>query len=231
MELTRKNWSKNDINTFNLYLESLKNKNKIEWTKRIVNTNMKVLAIKTPILKKIANEIYKGNYIEFLSFMPLDYYESTIIIANIINKIKNNKKYYLDIYSRKIDNWASCDVLNFNNVNKEEYYNISLEYIKSKETFVRRIGIKILFSFVKDCNYTDKIFAILDKLYNENEYYVNMIMAWLLCELFIYQREKTLNYLKDSKLNSFVINKAISKCRDSYRINNKDKQLLLNYKR
>ena len=64
MELTRKNWSKNDINTFNLYLESLKNENKIEWTKRIVNTNMKVLAIKTPVLKKIANEIYKGNYIE-----------------------------------------------------------------------------------------------------------------------------------------------------------------------
>ena len=55
MELTRKNWSKNDINTFNLYLESLKNKNKIEWTKRIVNTKMKVLAIKTPILKKISN--------------------------------------------------------------------------------------------------------------------------------------------------------------------------------
>jgi len=231
MELTRKNWSKKDINTFNLYLESLKNENKIEWTKRIVNTNMKVLAIKTPILKKIANEIYKGNYIEFLSFMPLNYYESTIIIANIINKIKNNKKYYLDIYSRKIDNWTSCDVLSFNNVNKEEYYNISLEYIKSKETFVRRIGIKILFSFVKDCNYTDKIFAILDKLYNENEYYVNMIMAWLLCELFIYQREKTLNYLKDNKLNSFVINKTLSKCRDSYRINNEDKQLLLNYKR
>ena len=43
--------------------------------------------------------------------------------------------------------------------------------------------------------------------------------------------EKTLNYLKDSKLNSFVINKAISKCRDSYRINNEDKKLLLNYKR
>ena len=87
MELTRKNWSKNDINTFNLYLESLKNENKIEWTKRIVNTNMKVLANKTPILKKIANEIYKGNYIVFLSFMPLDYYENTIIIANFINKI------------------------------------------------------------------------------------------------------------------------------------------------
>ena len=56
-------------------------------------------------------------------------------------------------------------------------------------------------------------------------------MAWLLCELFIYQREKTLNYLKDSKLNSFVINKDISKSRDSYRIYNKDKQLLINYKR
>ena len=51
---------------------------------------MKVLAIKTPILKKISNEIYKGNYLEFLSFMPLDYYENSIIIANIINKIKNN---------------------------------------------------------------------------------------------------------------------------------------------
>ena len=36
----------------------------------------------------------------------------------LLDKIKKNKKYYLDIYSRKIDNCASCDEHNNNKVNK-----------------------------------------------------------------------------------------------------------------
>ena len=57
-----------------------------------------------------------------------------------------------------------------------------------------------------------------------------MAIAWLVCELMIYNREKTLKYLEYHNLNKFTINKAISKCRDSYRISKEDKELLLKYK-
>ena len=66
---------------------------------------------------------------------------------------------------------------------------------------------------------------------DENEYYVNMSAAWLLCECFIKQREATLKYFKNNTTNNFIINKAISKCRDSFRVSIEDKKLLVTFKR
>ena len=57
-----------------------------------------------------------------------------------------------------------------------------------------------------------------------------MAGAWLLCELMIKQRDKTIDYLKHHNLNKFTINKMISKCRDSYRVSNTDKEMLLKYR-
>ena len=57
-----------------------------------------------------------------------------------------------------------------------------------------------------------------------------MAVAWLLCELMIKQRDKTLVYLNHHNLNKFTINKMISKCRDSFRVSREDKELLLKYK-
>ena len=54
------------------YLELLKKEEKIEWTKRIVNTDMDVLAIPVPELKKIAKEILRSDYIKFLDMKMLD---------------------------------------------------------------------------------------------------------------------------------------------------------------
>ncbi len=75
------------------------------------------------------------------------------------------------------------------------------------------------------------MFEIIDTLNKEKEYYVNMAVAWLCCELMIKNRDKFLAYLKHHNLNDFTVNKAISKCRDSYRVSEKDKELLLKYKK
>ena len=70
---------------------------------------------------------------------------------------------------------------------------------------------------------------IIDTLNKEKEYYVNMAVAWLCCELMIKSRKEFLAYLKHHKLNDFTINKAISKCRDSFRVSQEDKEMLLKY--
>ena len=58
-----------------------------------------------------------------------------------------------------------------------------------------------------------------------------MIIAWLLAEMFIKFREKTLNFFETGKINDFVINKAVQKCRDSFRVSKEDKKMLLKFKR
>lgn len=223
-----------NIDEFQSYLKSLENKEKIERSKIITKTTLPVLGINNPTLKNIAKDIYKNDFLNFLDLMIWDYYENTIINGYLINKIKdfNTFKHYLDIYSKKIDNWASCDVLKFNVKNNEEsFFNLSLEYSQSNLPFVRRIGMYILFDFIKIDNYINKIFHQLDTFTYEEHYYVNMMNAWLLCECFIKQRDLTLKYLNNHKLNTFTINKAIQKCRESYRVNKEDKELLLKYKK
>ena len=216
------------------YLELLKKEEKIEWTKRIVNTDMDVLAIPVPELKKIAKEILKSDYIKFLDMKMLDNYESTIVYGSILNNIKdfNILKKYLDIYVDCVDNWSSCDVLSIKIKEKEELFNIGVSYTKSDLTFVRRVGYRILFAYVDDIEYLDKIFNIIDEYNgNETEYYVNMMVAWLLCESFIKNRELTIKYLDNNRLNAFTANKFVSKCRDSFRVSETDKDMLLKYKK
>ena len=229
MNLIKENWNSNDAISFNRYLYSLRNTDdKIEWTKKIVNTNKEVLAIPSPKLKEIAKEISKGNYLSFLDYNLDNYHENTIINTYLINKIKDYsvQKDYLLKYLKNVDNWASVDSLKFT-IKKEEgnYLRLSKELIKSKKTFYRRCGVIILFSLIKD-EYLEQIFDIISYLYSEEEYYVNMAVAWLLCELVIKKRDKAINYLENSKVNSFVLNKTVSKCNDSFRVSKEDKELL-----
>ena len=45
---------------------------------------------------------------------------------------------------------------------------------------------------------------LYDKFKDEKEYYVNMLNAWLVCELFIKRREKTIEFLTNNNLNKFI---------------------------
>lgn len=234
MELIKEKWLKSDIKPFEEYLLTMKNESKMLWTKNLLNTNLICLAIKTEKIKKIAKEISKGNYKSFLDLKIYSTYDSYATNGFIISKIKDfdTFKKYLDIYSDNVDNWGLCDLLSVNIKNQEEkYLNLIKEYLKDKNVFKRRIAIRILFKFINYDNYVKDIFYIVDSLTNEQEYYVNMINAWLLCELFIKRKSETLKYLDNNHLNKFTINKMISKCRDSYRVSRIDKNLLLKYKK
>ena len=233
MNLIIDNWNNEEINSFDNYLYSLRREEKIDWTRNIVNTKMDLLAIILPDLKKMAKEIYKGNYISYLELMPHRYFESLITDAFLISLIKDYKIQikYINKLSKYIDSWSVTDTLKFSIKNNEdEYLDYAKKLLKSKEPYTRRIGVRILFSFVNLNDYVDQIFSIIDTLKGEEEYYVNMAVAWLLCELMIKQRDKTIDYLKHHNLNKFTINKMISKCRDSYRVSNTDKEMLLKYR-
>lgn len=236
MDLNKEIWTKDDIDNFQKYLESFKlnDEEKINWYKKIINTSLPILGLNAKKVGNIVNQIHDGNYLSFLDFMCWQYYENVSINGLLICKIKDFDvmKKYLDIYSEYVDNWANCDLLTFNiKGNEERYMNLVLKYIRSSRPFKRRIGVKILFEFLDDERYLDDIFMILEQLSDEEQYYVNMIIAWLLSECFVRYRNRTIEIFKNNNLKKFVINKAISKCRDSRRVKLEDKELLLQYKK
>ena len=87
----------------------------------------------------------------------------------------------------------------------------------------------LLDHYVKE-EYIDKIFKIIDNIKNE-EYYVEMGIAWLVAELYIKFPKQTMKYLKNNKLNKFTYNKALQKARESYRVSKEEKEILNKMKR
>ena len=233
MELKKEHWKKEDIKPFLAYLKSFsKGTDKALWEQRIVNTKMPCLAVPSTKIDEIVKEIFKGNYIEYLSLWIFENLSCTLIISKLISKIKDFKtfKFYLEKFSEQVDNWASCDTIKFNTKNNEQQFlDLSKDFVKSEKVFKRRIGIRMLFKFLDDKNIT-KVFDIIKTLKNEQEYYVNMAISWLMCDAFIKCKEQTLEFLKNNNLNNFCLNKMVSKCQDSFRISKEDKIMLKSFR-
>ena len=231
MELIKQHWTQNDIAPFQKYLNSFsKGKEKGLWEQRIANTTLPCIAVPSTKIKEIAKEIAKGNFLEFLDLKVWENLSNTFINGYLICKIKDFKLFekYLKNYANKCDNWASTDTLKFKitDKNKNDFFLLGKELTKSKKTFVRRIGLIIFLKLLNYNEFTTDILNTIKAFYNEKEYYVNMINAWIICESFVKHRDETLKLLKEKSLNKFTQNKAISKCRDSYRVTKEDKEML-----
>lgn len=235
MNLTKEKWTNKDIEPF---LELLKNLSKGEekgiWEQRIVNTKLPCLAVPSTEIDKISKQIFKGNYISFLDLWIWNNHSATLVFGKILSKIKDFDllKNYLILYSQKADNWSTIDCLKFHFTkdNTEKFIKLSKELIESKHTFSRRLSLIILLKLLSFEDCTELCFELLNKLKDETEYYVNMAAAWLLAECMTKYKDKTIKFYNHNNTNNFIINKSISKCRDSFRISKEDKDYLLSFK-
>lgn len=235
MKFVKEHWSEADGVELIEYLKSIAKEDKIEWTKRIFNTESEVLAIPSPILKAIAKEIAKGDFLSYLNLKIYTYEELFTINAYLIVRVKDldlRKELLFDYLSRS-DSWADTDTIKPIDLkeNGDWWWELGFQLRNSEETFTRRFGVVLLLLFASDLSRGDYIIDILSSFQKEEEYYVNMALAWVTCEMMIKQRDRALKLFERDVLSSFVTNKSISKCRDSFRVSAEDKQLLLQYRK
>lgn len=236
MELVRDQWNHELEVQFLSYLETLSNRSKQAWATRMLNTKLDVLVVSTKVLNKIAQDIRTGNYESFLELKVFSNYESTAIYGLIISKVDdfNQLKSYLSVYIHQMDNWAHCDLMAFSSIedNKDQFIELSNEYLKSDKVFIRRLGLFILYQLmVRELISPSEALNSITSLKDENEHYVIMMAAWLLCESMIRHKEETLAFITAHDINKKIMNKGIQKCRESRRINQKEKDELKDYKK
>lgn len=235
MELVRNNWNSNDYREFINYLFSIRDIKYRDFHSSL-NVGNEVIGIRTPDIKRIAKEISKGNYTEFLSLIGNNYYEEITLYGFIICNIKDLdiSRKYLDIFKYKINNWASCDLFcsSYKIVNKykDYYYKYINDNIGSNNMWIRRLCFVLLLDYYVEEDYLNDIFTLCDK-YNTSDYYVNMAIAWLISICWNKYRDITLKYILNNGLDDFTFNKTISKIRDSYRVSKEDKVYLNSLKR
>ena len=229
MNLTKDYWKKEDYKIFINYLFSLKEERYKLFQEKII-PNKKIIGVRTDKLKIIAKNIYKGNYKDFLKFLENNYYEENILYGLILTNINdiNILSKYLNDYLLIIDNWASCDLtvsnLKIVKTYKEYFYNLILNNITSNYPYIRRFCYVLLLNYFNEEIYLEKIFELCN-IENDN-YYVNMSIAWLLSVCYIKHKEKTLKYLNNNKLNKFTYNKTIQKIIESNQVKKEEKELL-----
>ena len=85
---------------------------------------------------------------------------------------------------------------------------LQLKNYENINNFTKRLGINILFSLLKTETYLNDIYEILNSFKGENEYYVNMVNAWIICELFIKHRTQTIVFLKLCNITTFIVFKS-----------------------
>lgn len=229
-------WNKKTYQEYINYLISIKEDKYKEFHSKLCFTKYEILGIRLPIIRKIAKEISKTNYEDFLKLTKSKYYEEVLIEGLVISTIKDETIFdkYFNKYITKIDNWGICDSfcnsLNIVIKNPTKYFNLCKKLSLSNEEFISRVGLIIILNYFIKQEYLKDIFNILDSI-TSDKYYINMAQAWLICELYIYYPQETEKYLKNNKLNNFTHNKSISKIRESYRITKEKKDYLNTLKR
>lgn len=236
MNLIINNWKKEDYNNFIDYLKSLKDVKYQQFQRKLTKKD-NIIGIKTPILKKIAKEISKGNYLSFIELNNHNHYEETIIHGFILGFIKNDYSLVFNLFNefiKYIDNWAVNDQVIANmkifRKNLDVLYNNIDIYLQDNNPWINRVGVVILLDYYVKNDYIDKILMTINDL-DYKEYYTNMAIAWLICECYIKYKEKTLIFLKHNKINKWTHNKAISKIIESTRIDSNEKKLIKKLKK
>lgn len=230
------NWTKLDYQNFLSYLNDQQDLKYRDFHKSLLNADVNLIGIRTPKLKKIAKEISLGNYDNFIKLNTHKYYEETIIHALVISNLKdiNIVINYIDNFLNYIDNWATCDILcgslKIVNKNKEIFFNYIKNKIKDPNPWIKRFCFVLLLDYFLEDKYIKEIFNLTNK-YNTKDYYVNMAIAWLISIAYIKNKNATINYLKNNKLDNFTHNKAIQKIKESTRTTLEDKELIKNLRR
>lgn len=233
MNLAKNKWTKKDYDDFIKYLLIIKEEEYKKFQEKII-TNKKIIGIRTNKLKIIAKEISKGNYQDFIKQIKNNYYEENILYGLILTNIKdiNILLHYLDKYKLIIDNWASCDLtvsnLKIVKKNKEIFFEFTSKNISNNFQYTRRFCYVLLLNYFIEEKYLNQIFNFCN--IENNDYYVNMSIAWLLSICYIKYKKETLKYLKDNKLNNFTYNKTLQKIIESKQISKVDKEKIKNMK-
>ncbi len=203
---------------------------------KIINTQNRILGVRTNDLKEYAKKLAKDDIESAILALKDNSFEETLLCGLLIGKIAKIDECYAKIieFLPKIDNWATCDqtiagLKAFKKDKNNAYFQNFVELSKSGKEFYARFGIIMLMTYYLKQETIGEVLKLMEQI-NNNAYYVQMAEAWLISVAFVKYREQTLELIKSQTLPQFVQNKAICKCRDSFRVNSVDKENLKKYR-
>jgi 3-methyladenine DNA glycosylase AlkD len=219
-------------------LEAMADKKHQEFHSSLVPDVNNMLGIPIPKLRAVAKQLIKecDNIDEYFSGVGNQYYEELMLKGIVIGCVKcqwQKKLDYIKAFVPQIYDWAVCDTLCSGiKPPKNElasFREFISPYLSSENEFEIRFAVVILLQKYVNDEYIHSTLKALENT-SSDKYYVKMAVAWALSVCFVKFPESTTELFSEYKLDKWVQNKAIQKCRESLRVTPEQKKELLKFK-
>lgn len=223
----------NSVETIRARLFALQDKKYKEFSSKLIPNvpDERMIGVRTPALRALAKEIYADKKCtdEFLNALPHEYLEENHLHAFILCLLKDYGETVkqLEKFLPFVDNWATCDQMRPKSFMKNTDRLISdiERWIKSDRPYTVRFAAEMLMTHYLDENFKTE-YADLVCGIKSDEYYVNMMIAWYFATALAKQYDKTIAYIENKCLDTWVHNKTIQKAVESFRISDEKKAYL-----
>lgn len=223
------------------FLENESTPEKRAFDKKLIDTEKRIIGVKTAVADGIVRVSLKGNYGDpekLISLLPDDVYETVLIKCGIISGLPvgdEKRKKFIDAVLPSIDNWANCDSFvaraKFMTKNRPFWFVYAKGLISSEREFTVRFAIVSLMSYFLEDDYIDETLGIAANVRGD-DYYVETAVSWLFATALAKNYDKAVRYLETGAIKSaFVHNTAIKKASESFRISPERKIYLKTLKR
>ncbi|MDR2200622.1 MAG: DNA alkylation repair protein [Puniceicoccales bacterium] len=204
-------------------LWALADPNYRKFSEKLIPGARNILGVSAPNVQKIARQILKMDWENYLRTANDDSFESIMLQGLVIGSAPiptEQRLVLIGNFLPKIDNWAICDSFcghwKIRGKDRELIWDFLQPFFRENRPFYLRFALIMLFKFI-DGVHIDFIFLLLPKI-RSNHRYVQLAIAWLVAECCLHFPEKTLRFLKSQTLDKFTQNRAIQKINESLRI-------------
>lgn len=201
-----------------------------------------MLGIRLPFLRDMAKALVCGDWRAYLEEAECDYFEEVMLQGMVVGFASrkttertcasaaepdlNETLLMVEQFVPKISNWSLCDSfcagLKFVKRNKAVVWNFLQKYLVSDKEFELRFGVVLLLDYYIDSDYIDRILDVLGNVRHDSRY-VKMAVAWALSVCVVKQREKTLTFLQERRIDKETLQMTKQKVSDSFRVSEADK--------
>ena len=228
------NWTKERYEIFRQELFAQAEEKYRDFNAKLLCSELPVIGLRIPFLRKTAKEIAKKDGIGFLEVCGTETYEERLLYGLVAAALPVSYEAFLpfcDHYTEKLaENWAHCDVFSSSvkkiiKGNERNFFAHIEKYLHSDHPWAVRMEIVLMLSNYLTEEYMAEVIERTDSIHSE-QYYVRMGQAWLLATAWAKDRERMLEYITHHHLDGWTFHKFIQKCCESYRVSAEDKAYL-----
>ncbi len=184
------------------------------------------LGVRMGLLRDLARQLADVP-IDWSGFNYETHYELNLLRGLIVaynHEPLEHKWPFFHEYFRHAEDWSYVDsvAVTLKPKDRRIVYEAIPEFARSPYPYLRRFGFVLSLVFLVKDGPLEILWPLIDD--HEPIYHVYMAIAWLLAEIFIKRRDEFLAYMATSDLDIRIRQKMVSKIRDSYRVNQKDKE-------